>query len=130
MKNDPILSKSWLFNDIRCDLPLLENQLPYFVLDDIYKLASLNPEFPSFITIYFQYRNLQNINSERAQCPKHFTDLLRTFLLSSSFDFIQEEMGNAIKHVYNVSQLSEAGLVFEVSESKCLVDLIWCQCKV
>ncbi|CAJ2637639.1 unnamed protein product [Trifolium pratense] len=69
--------------------------------------------------------NIQNIspNSERVLCPKHFTDLLRTFLLPSSIDFAQEEMGDAIEHVYSVSQLSEAGLVFDVSESKCLLDL-------
>ncbi|CAI8590028.1 unnamed protein product [Vicia faba] len=65
----------------------------------------------------------KKINSERVQCPKHFTDLLRTFLLRQSDDFVQEEKGKAIVHVYNVSQLSEAGLVFEASESKCLLDL-------
>ncbi|CAI8590030.1 unnamed protein product [Vicia faba] len=126
MENDPILLKPWLLSDIKRDLVLLENQLPFFVLEDIYKLASINLEFPSFLTItiyYFQQFNLQNINSERVQCPKHFTDLLRTFLLPSSFDFVQEKPGDAIEHVYSASQLSEAGLVFEVSDSKCLLDL-------
>ncbi|XP_058727902.1 UPF0481 protein At3g47200-like [Vicia villosa] len=126
MQNDPILLKPWLLSDIKRDLVLLENQLPFFVLEDIYKLASLNLEFPSFLTIsiyYFQQFNQQNMNSGRVQCPKHFTDLLRTFLLPSSFDFVQEELGDAIEHVYSVSQLSEAGLVFEASESKCLLDL-------
>ncbi|KAL5057252.1 hypothetical protein RYX36_002667, partial [Vicia faba] len=46
-----------------------------------------------------------------------------TFLLPSSFDFVREEPGDAIEHVYSASQLSEAGLVFEVSDSKCLLDL-------
>ncbi|KAK2420757.1 UPF0481 protein [Trifolium repens] len=32
-------------------------------------------------------------------------------------------MGSKIENVYSVSQLSEAGLVFEVSESKCELDL-------
>jgi len=70
---------------------------------------------------YFQHFNPQNINSERAHCPKHFTNLLRTFLLPSSFDFVQE--GDDIGHLYSASQLSEARLVFEVSGSKCLLDL-------
>ncbi len=67
---------------------------------------------------------MQNLNSETT-CPKHFIGLLRTFLLPSSFAFVQEmENANyAIEHVYNVSQLSKAGLEFEVSESKCLLDL-------
>ncbi|WJX28040.1 hypothetical protein P8452_16806 [Trifolium repens] len=128
MKNDPILLKPWLHSDIKRDLVLLENQLPFFVLEDIYKFSGINLEFPSFITItihYFKEFNIQNINSnsERVLCPKHFTDLLRTFLLPSSFDFVKDEMGDAIEHVYSVSQLSEAGLVFDVSESKCLLDL-------
>ncbi|XP_058736648.1 UPF0481 protein At3g47200-like [Vicia villosa] len=126
MQNDPILLKPWLLGDIKRDLVLLENQLPFFVLEDIYKLASIHLEFPSFLTTtiyYFQQFNQQNMNSGRVQSPKHFTDLLRTFLLPSSFDFVQEEPGDAIEHVYSVSQLSEAGLVFEASESKCLLDL-------
>jgi len=67
---------------------------------------------------------MQNLNSETT-CPKHFIGLLRTFLLPSSFAFVQEmENANyAIEHVYNVSQLSKAGLEFEVSESKCLLEL-------
>jgi hypothetical protein len=44
-------------------------------------------------------------------------------LLPSSFDFVKDEMGDAIEHAYSVRQLSEAGLVFDVSESKCLLDL-------
>ncbi|CAJ2666409.1 unnamed protein product [Trifolium pratense] len=123
--NDPIFLKARLFKDIFNDLILLENQLPFFVLEEIYKFANINLQLPSFISItikYFQYFNHQNINSEGLH-PKHFTDLLRTFFLPSSFDFAQGEMGHAIEHLYSVSQLSEAGLVFEVSESKCLFDL-------
>ncbi|KAI5446265.1 hypothetical protein KIW84_014199, partial [Lathyrus oleraceus] len=127
VENDPILLKPWLHGDIARDLTLLENQLPFFVLEDMYKLASITREFPSFLAITIHYfkplnLNLQILNPETVQCPKHFTDLLRTFLMPSSFDIAQEE-GDIIEHVYSVSQLSEAGLVFEVSESKCLLDL-------
>ncbi|XP_045811062.1 UPF0481 protein At3g47200-like [Trifolium pratense] len=125
-ENDPILSTRWLVNEIYRDLILLENQLPFFVLEEIYNLANISLEIPlSFIAItvwYFRRHNLQSIISEGLH-PKHFTDLLRTFLLPSTFDFAQKEMGQTIKHVYSVSELSEAGLVFEVSESKCLLDL-------
>ncbi|KAK2420762.1 hypothetical protein QL285_031462 [Trifolium repens] len=125
MENDPILLlTSYLFDDIFRDLILLENQLPFFVLEGIYKLANINLELPSFITIttdYFQHFNLQNINSERL-CPKHFTDLIRIFLIPLSFYCDQQKIENTNKNVYSVSQLSEAGLKFEVSESKCLLD--------
>jgi hypothetical protein len=127
VKNDPILFKPWLQNSITRDLILIENQLPFFVLQKIYTLANISREFSSFITITMDYFNLinpQNINSEML-CPKHFTDLQRTFLLPS-LDFATQEMENSdyvAQHVYTVSQLSEAGLVFELSESKCLLDL-------
>ncbi|XP_058760472.1 UPF0481 protein At3g47200-like [Vicia villosa] len=126
-ENDPILLKPWLLYDITRDLTLLENQIPFFVLEDIYTLVSLNLEFPSFLAIticYFCRYNLQKITSVVCPAPKHFTDLLRTFLLpQSSFHFEPAEIGDEIDSVYSVSQLSEAGLVFEVSESKCLLEL-------
>ncbi|CAJ2666398.1 unnamed protein product [Trifolium pratense] len=124
-ENDPIFLKERLFLDIFNDLILLENQLPFFVLEEIYKFANINLQLPSFITItvnYFRRLNLQKINSIGLH-PKHFTDLLRTFFLPTSVDFAQGEMEHEIEHLYSVSQLSEAGLVFEVSESKCLFDL-------
>ncbi|KAK2395202.1 hypothetical protein QL285_056955 [Trifolium repens] len=46
------------------------------------------------------YAGLISFN-KRVLCPKHFTDLLRTFLLPSSFDFVKDEMGDAIEHVYS-----------------------------
>jgi hypothetical protein len=39
-KTDYILSKPWLVSNIADDLILLENQLPYFVLIELYKYAS------------------------------------------------------------------------------------------
>ncbi|XP_058726460.1 UPF0481 protein At3g47200-like, partial [Vicia villosa] len=129
IESDPILLKPWLCNDIACDLILLENQIPFFVLENIYKLAKINLECPSFLplaTHYFVPLNRQNINPEACPTPKHFTDLLRTFLLPtqpSSFHSVEAEKVKEIGHVCSVSQLSEAGLVFEASESKCLLDL-------
>ncbi|KAK2420758.1 UPF0481 protein [Trifolium repens] len=125
-ENDPILLKLYLCDDIYRDLILLENQLPFFVLEEIYKLANINLQLPSFIKVtihYFRNHNLQSLNSQYftgPKLPEHFTDLLRTFLMPTSF--VEEEIENTIKNVYSVSQLSEAGLVFEVSESKCLLD--------
>ncbi|KAL5097720.1 hypothetical protein RYX36_002047 [Vicia faba] len=125
-ENDPILVKPGLRNDVARDLMLLENQLPFFVLEEIYKLASINLEFPSLLTItihYFTSFNLQKINPVVCPTPKHLVDLLRTFLMPTlpwSFDSVPEEI---IGQVNSVSQLSEAGLKFEVSESKCLIDL-------
>ncbi|XP_043709735.1 UPF0481 protein At3g47200-like isoform X2 [Telopea speciosissima] len=37
-REDPVSSNLWLSNAIKCDLILLENQLPFFVLECLYKL--------------------------------------------------------------------------------------------
>ncbi|KAK2366719.1 hypothetical protein QL285_080068 [Trifolium repens] len=118
MHNDPIIFKPSLNYSISRDLVLIENQLPFFVLQKIYNLADINQELPSFITITldnFKPSNPQNINSETLR-PKHFIDLLRTFLLPP-LDFPTQEMQNSdydTQHVYSTSQLSEAGFVFEL----------------
>jgi hypothetical protein len=142
-KDDPILMKHYLHGDIVRDLILLENQIPFFVLEKIYKLANINRvlELPPFITIaihYFENFIKQNSTSEHftgpnlsehftdVKSPEHFTDLLRTFLLPLSLQFTHPEKENtdhAKEQVYSVSQLSEAGLKFELSKSKCLLDL-------
>ncbi|KAI4345968.1 hypothetical protein L6164_013051 [Bauhinia variegata] len=60
---DPLFAK--LAEDVAHDLILLENQLPYFVLDGLYNLATKSdPTFPSFLNIsfkYFEKLNPQNI---------------------------------------------------------------------
>ncbi|XP_027357478.1 UPF0481 protein At3g47200-like [Abrus precatorius] len=128
-EKDPLLQKHWLLIDIEHDLILLENQLPFFVLEDIYNLAGMQNEFPSFLEIsfyYFSEFNRQNINPGRVcprVSPKHFTDLLRTFLIPSSFDLGAPRKSAVIKHLYSASQLLEAGIKLEASPSNCLVDL-------
>ncbi|KAE8661276.1 Detected protein of unknown function [Hibiscus syriacus] len=90
--------------DIRRDLFLAHNQLPLFVLKQIYDLAfGNNPDHhPSFIHLscnfFYQYFN-QNISIHdlfqpnqphvdfiaKLEGAKHFTDLLRTLQLQHSF---------------------------------------------
>jgi hypothetical protein len=115
--------KHYLHGDIVRDLILLENQIPFFVLEKIYKLANINRvlELPPFITIaihYFEDFIKQNSNSVHFTNPKllehftdvkppeHFTDLLRTFLLPLSLRFPHPEKENtdhAKEQVYSES---------------------------
>ncbi|KAE8731481.1 Detected protein of unknown function [Hibiscus syriacus] len=90
--------------DIRRDLFLAHNQLPLFVLKQIYHRAfGNNPDHPSFIHLscnfFYPYFN-QNISIHdlfqqnqshgdfiaKLDGAKHFTDLLRTLQLQHSFD--------------------------------------------
>ncbi|XP_025012108.2 UPF0481 protein At3g47200 [Ricinus communis] len=84
---DFILEKPWMRNDIEQDLILLENQLPFFVLKDIYDLAvkSRSVIFPSFFELTLHhFRGYNSLNKTFPQDVKHFTDLLRYFQLPRS----------------------------------------------
>ncbi|RDX78456.1 UPF0481 protein, partial [Mucuna pruriens] len=129
IKRDPLFLKPWLANDVALDLTLLENQLPFFVLKGLYNLAiapHVSADLPSFVDVAFNYfkpHNQQNIRPENV-LVQHFTDLLRTFMLPSSFDLgLPERRVDIVEHLYSASQLLDAGLVFKVSPSKCLLDL-------
>ncbi|TKY46094.1 UPF0481 protein [Spatholobus suberectus] len=142
------LSKSWLEDDIFHDLGLLENQLPFFVLEDIFNYAKhgMNVEFPfkddknmdkflgpvtnveslSFLGITFHYfKCYNNLNLEATAIgpPKHFIDLLRSFMQPSPFPREKIKSCSRVQHLPSASQLSEAGLVFKVSSSRCLFDI-------
>ncbi|TKY46103.1 UPF0481 protein [Spatholobus suberectus] len=109
------------------DLILLENQLPFFVLEALYDLTGMKHEFPPFLKITFNH--LEDYYPG-AVCPTappmHFTDLLRSSIILSSALFRLEalEKCDRIKHLYSASQLSEAGLKFKTDQNnKCFVDL-------
>lgn len=123
---DPVLQKRWLLNDIIKELILLENQLPFFVLEHLYNLANdMNQEFPSFLKISFVYfKTLSYGTVCPGERPKHFTDLVRTcMILPSEFQLREHGGRNKIRHLYSASQLMEAGLKFKISQSRSIVDL-------
>ncbi|WVZ15217.1 hypothetical protein V8G54_012783 [Vigna mungo] len=112
----------WLANDVVFDLILLENQLPFFVQFLITRL--LTCPLLSMLLSTILNLNQQNIRPEKVLGVVHFTDLLRTFMLPSSFDRrIRERRVDIVDHLYSATRLREAGLVFEVSPSTCLLDL-------
>ncbi|XP_059439755.1 UPF0481 protein At3g47200-like [Corylus avellana] len=98
-ESDYILSHPWLGNGILHDLIILENQLPFFVLEELYRFAlgdssscnnreqikeDLKKEDSPFVELsrkYFRrYVQQQPLNVEEV---KHFTDLLRYFFCPS-----------------------------------------------
>ncbi|XP_061963028.1 UPF0481 protein At3g47200-like [Populus nigra] len=83
--NDRIFGKSWMIEDIKMDTCLLENQIPFFILDDLLKLSK-KPDGCSMIelTRYFLSSTfgdswvpkdiLKQIKSSEVE---HFVDFLR-----------------------------------------------------
>ncbi|XVE63299.1 hypothetical protein DITRI_Ditri07aG0008800 [Diplodiscus trichospermus] len=103
VENDLIFAKSGMIHCIKQELMLLQNQLPFFLLRDIYELAFSDnpdcPDFPPFLHLnchFFSHYYNQNIpiqdvlsinNPHRSKLEeaKHFTDLVRTLQQPYSF---------------------------------------------
>ncbi|KAJ7960614.1 hypothetical protein O6P43_021032 [Quillaja saponaria] len=128
---DSVLLKPWLSTTIRIDLLLLENQLPFFVLEEIFGRAFVsheNKNLPSLLQLTFHYFahynkiDLDSIVNGRMEI-KHFTDLLRKFHLPP-MDKLPDRADRVKKiHQHTATELAGAGLKFKVASSKCLLDL-------
>ncbi|KAF3946184.1 hypothetical protein CMV_027520 [Castanea mollissima] len=122
-KDDYILSKPWLDEGIKHDLILLENQLPFFILDELHhhigRSTSIHKSFIDLACNYF-FRGDQKKPIEKE--VKHFTDLQRYFYLPRNL-----ETGNSIEHLHSATKLDTAGLKFQVCKEnqadKVLLDI-------
>ncbi|KAG5021011.1 hypothetical protein JHK87_016866 [Glycine soja] len=124
-EDDMCLLKPWLTSNIACDLLLLENQVPFFVLKRLFNLSfsTRGGDFPSFLELtfdFFEEFNRSRLNFNNINRIRHFTDLIRTFHLQDPLPSRID--GKVLKHLPSVTELSEAGLRFKVLESEsCLL---------
>ncbi|KAF3945647.1 hypothetical protein CMV_027998 [Castanea mollissima] len=109
LEDDYILSIPGLRDGIMQDLILLENQLPFFILDKLYQHHTSNPTFLELACNYF-FSDKKCIENE----VKHFTDLQRNFFLPPK----QITPGDPIEHRHNATKLDMAGLIFQNREEK------------
>ncbi|KAJ7966156.1 hypothetical protein O6P43_015672 [Quillaja saponaria] len=132
-REDKIFLKPWLKNMIELDLLLLENQLPFFVLDKLFNVAfASRSSYPtSFLDLAFEFYSgecfTHTKNQQLSPSPdmniKHFTDLIRYFQLpppkrqQSRSDFAPP------RQLPSITELKEAGVNFEPSSEECLLDL-------
>ena len=123
-EKDPLLQKGFMRHDIKVDLLLLENQLPFFVLEELYNLTAMSETFLDITFNFFKSLSLGKVCPR--EIPEHFTDLLRFSVISSSkLDLGRLEEFMDVKQVYSASQLMEAGLKFKISPNKSLLDLTY-----
>uniref|UniRef100_A0A7N2MSI8 Uncharacterized protein n=2 Tax=Quercus lobata TaxID=97700 RepID=A0A7N2MSI8_QUELO len=129
---DPMFKESFLLETVTNDLLLLENQLPFFFLEEVFQDAF--PRYSGVLTVrqltfeFFKDFNVQNISHENSDVKiQHFTDLLRTFLLPQSLwpssTQLPQRGNKKVKLLYSATQLQQAGIKFKVSSKKCLVGL-------
>ena len=120
--DDPIILKPMSIT-IMHDLLLLENQLPFFVIEKLYHLAipSLT-NHQALIDLTSSYFALYKIPDHSNVEIKHFTDLLRTFRLPP-LKKLPKRDSELIPLLYSATHLHEAGVKFEVGSSESFLDI-------
>ena len=123
--DDPMIVEAWLLDVVRHELLLLENQLPFFVIEKLYQLTIPNDSnFPSLIQLAFYFFKSLNIHNKAPHVEiQHFTDLLRFFQLPPPNKLLSYRETKMVFHKYSATQLREAGVTFKVASSKCVLDL-------
>lgn len=118
-------NENWMGSVVIRDLSLLENQLPFFVLETLYNIA-FPDRSPSLIELTlecFKYYNIENMTPDNLRTKiKHFTHLLRTFQLNSPQKPPERKAGIP-KLLYSATQLHEAGVKFKKSSKKSLLGI-------
>ncbi|KAG6673046.1 hypothetical protein I3842_16G091700 [Carya illinoinensis] len=123
--------KPWRIRQIVVDLRLLENQLPFFIIEKLYELLPLESPstYPSsFLELtldgYFIGENVQKIRDDGIDSEEviHLLDLKRYFYLCPR-QSLPERSFKVVDKMYCASQLAEAGLKFKPISSRSIVDL-------
>ncbi|KAG2726623.1 hypothetical protein I3760_01G122400 [Carya illinoinensis] len=103
VENEPIFQTDWMFNGIMCDLLLFENQLPFFILTELFEMSEAHPnENEGWNSIpYATYFRMSGFGFHKAK-------ILRDVLLGE-VKAKREEW----KPIPNVIELQEAGVKFK-----------------
>ncbi|XP_031282066.1 UPF0481 protein At3g47200-like [Pistacia vera] len=112
---DSLLSIATVRYNLGSDLQLLENQLPYFVLDKIFKLASVYTCMPTLMELSFEFYRYNaslalNIPTSQLQV-KHFTDWKRNTLLENYP--ISGQVNKRLTNLPSATKLHESGVKFK-----------------
>ncbi|XVE84135.1 hypothetical protein DITRI_Ditri16bG0145300 [Diplodiscus trichospermus] len=120
--NDPIFSMSCMLQFLHHDLILLENQVPWFVLQNLFDQTKLPSQTQSlieltlrfFATIFTSYppepKKIAGICSGKD--IKHILDLLRLSQVLPSQEF-KKDLGSKWEPISSLTTLQEAGVKFE-----------------
>nr|XP_023885174.1 UPF0481 protein At3g47200-like [Quercus suber]POE69839.1 upf0481 protein [Quercus suber] len=125
-EDDPTIEiPEWMHPILQSDLVLLENQLPFFVLEMLFQQKNFPAEsefkllsLRELAFDFFGWYNFQKMVFEDFKVKiEHLTDLVRFFDLSESEQLPYRRPGRA-KLSYSATQLHEAGIKFKVAPEK------------
>ena len=122
-QHDFIIGQPWLRAAIRRDLILLENQLPFSTLNELYDCAMSKTDCKSFIDLSCRYFDKYKKNSKPSKKILHFTDLVRCFLSFKHPDLKIDQNADPIKTLYSATMLHQAGIKFKPLPNVSLLDI-------
>ncbi|XP_016647653.1 PREDICTED: UPF0481 protein At3g47200-like [Prunus mume] len=128
-----IFKKPWVLQKILPNMLMLENQLPFFILEDLYNHTGAQTGEPSIIELSYRFfqqalllENLENSPAFRKSImppdpkkPLHFVDFIRTLHLPDPT--LKENVG--LQSTPSMTILRQAGVKFNVGSSKNLFDI-------
>ncbi|KAG5227618.1 UPF0481 protein [Salix suchowensis] len=132
IKDDRIFGKSWRILEVRMDMCLLENQIPFFILDDLLKLAEIRIKGKAgysmielthyFFSDAFGYSwvpkdILEQINSSEVE---HFVDFLRICQLPEEREQVKPL---ETRTAPSAMELHQSGVKFQSGSSETLFDI-------
>ncbi|ONI34349.1 hypothetical protein PRUPE_1G476900 [Prunus persica] len=114
-----IFKKPWVLQNILPDMLMLGNQLPFFILEDLYNLTGAQTGEPSIIELSYRFfqqalrlENLENSPAFRKSFmppdpkkPLHFVDFIRTLHLPDPT--LKENVG--LQRTPSMTKLHQAG---------------------
>ncbi|XP_054782724.1 UPF0481 protein At3g47200-like [Prosopis cineraria] len=146
LDKDPLAAKPWRRWYIMLDLILLENQLPFFVLEGLFKLA-----FPSgfgfkrlsFVKLAYKnfrtsellcyagakkarlHLTFEHFEQQYLTCSEvyHLNDILRMFYLPHKLKKGEQSQSPPVKLICSASQLREAGIKFKAKNHHGMADV-------
>ncbi|KAL5794967.1 hypothetical protein ACOSP7_003561 [Xanthoceras sorbifolium] len=126
--NCSFLKHPQILHDLLIDLLLLENQLPYYVLNDLYMKIYPCSNVSFFFDLSLRYFGLifEIFKCGRfSKQPKveHFTDLLRNGLLKDVQFTNLGPHDEEVDDLPSATKLKESGLKFRGIKDKCFLDI-------
>ena len=126
--NDRIFNKPWMQSDVSLDMCLIENQLPFFILEDLLEASSITEYALIELTYkFFEERLgswilkmgiLEEIDPSEVA---HFVDFIRKCQEPSESDRTEKELETT--NVPSITELHQAGVKFRFKPGKSLLDM-------
>ncbi|KAJ6776843.1 hypothetical protein OIU74_000922 [Salix koriyanagi] len=123
-KDDPIFNMAFMMQCLYHDLILVENQIPWLVLEHLFNKTSVKPSTKAKEKTLAQlalqfFDNTFSFNRPNTDIlydgKKHLLDLLRYWLIQSSGN---DEDGSTWEPIPSATDLVDAGIKFKVGDSK------------